>query len=202
MGVCRCSCPEPRLSTKISTIDYRPVNKVTVPIGGSMPNLAVVSSGVRGTKLFAKFDMTKGFWQLPLDVDSQELMSLNGDTMYAPTRVPQGAVDSAIDFQMQMQDVMTLMIQRNALVLVDDVIVFAHSTREFLQALKKFSLSSVTDCYQELAIPVRGRWCDQLISGDGVHHDPESVDALTALSVPYLVVPVMGYMTFSQTTRE
>ncbi|KAE8955777.1 hypothetical protein PF011_g31695 [Phytophthora fragariae] len=102
-----------------------------------MPNLAVVSSSVRGAKCFAKFDMIKGFWQLPLDVDSQELMSfMTEDTVYTPTRVPQGAVDFAIHFQMQ--DAMAPMLQRNALVWVDDVIIFAPTVEEFLQALKEF----------------------------------------------------------------
>ncbi|KAE8899253.1 hypothetical protein PF005_g27770 [Phytophthora fragariae] len=60
------------------------------------------------------------------------------DTVYTPNWVAQGAMVSAIDFQMQMQDVMALMLQRNDLVCVDDVIIFAPSVEEFLQARKEF----------------------------------------------------------------
>ncbi|KAE8972868.1 hypothetical protein PR001_g26475 [Phytophthora rubi] len=110
-----------------------------MPIAGTTPNITVVSSSVRGTKSISKFDMVKSFWQLPRDVASQELMSfMTEDTVYTPNWVAQGAMVSAIDFQMQMQDVMALMLQRNDLVCVDDVIIFAPSVEEFLQALKEF----------------------------------------------------------------
>uniref|UniRef100_H3H7X8 RNA-directed DNA polymerase n=1 Tax=Phytophthora ramorum TaxID=164328 RepID=H3H7X8_PHYRM len=181
------------------TIDYRPVNKVTVPIAGAMPNLAVVSSSVRGARCFAKFDMIKGFWQLPLDVDSQELMSfMTEDTVYTPTR-PQGAVDSAIHFQMQMQDAMAPMLQRNALVWVDDVIIFAPTVEEFLQALKEFfiilrdrrlKLSAAKSSLFQL----EALWCGKLISGSGVHHDSERVDALSALPVPSTVAELQYFV--------
>uniref|UniRef100_H3H8H0 Reverse transcriptase n=1 Tax=Phytophthora ramorum TaxID=164328 RepID=H3H8H0_PHYRM len=181
------------------TIDYRPVNKVTVPIAGAMPNLAVVSSSVRGARCFAKFDMIKGFWQLPLDVDSQELMSfMTEDTVYTPTR-PQGAVDSAIHFQMQMQDAMAPMLQRNALVWVDDVIIFAPTVEEFLQALKEFfiilrdrrlKLSAAKSSLFQLEV----LWCGKLISGSGVRHDPERVDALSALPVPSTVAELQYFV--------
>ncbi|GMF20134.1 unnamed protein product [Phytophthora fragariaefolia] len=62
------------------TTDYRPVNWMTVPIAAAVPKLAVVTGRVRGAQAMAKFDMFKGFWQLPLAEDSQEIFIL-----YAPT---------------------------------------------------------------------------------------------------------------------
>uniref|UniRef100_H3H259 RNA-directed DNA polymerase n=1 Tax=Phytophthora ramorum TaxID=164328 RepID=H3H259_PHYRM len=133
------------------TIDYRPVNKVTVPIAGAMPNLAV------------------------------------------------GAVDSAIHFQMQMQDAMAPMLQRNALVWVDDVIIFAPTVEEFLQALKEFfiilrdrrlKLSAAKSSLFQLEV----LWCGKLISGSGVRHDSERVDALSALPVPSTVAELQYFV--------
>ncbi|OWY99341.1 hypothetical protein PHMEG_00029664 [Phytophthora megakarya] len=69
------------------TIDYRTVNKLTVAIAGAMPNLAVATPTVKGAVCFAKLDMIKGFWQLPLDVDRRELIYfMTEDTVYTPTR--------------------------------------------------------------------------------------------------------------------
>lgn len=43
------------------TCDYRLLNRMTVPIAASVPNLAVVSSRVKGAKAIGKFDLFKGF---------------------------------------------------------------------------------------------------------------------------------------------
>ncbi|TYZ69491.1 hypothetical protein PybrP1_001835 [[Pythium] brassicae (nom. inval.)] len=83
--------------------------------------------------------MLKGFWQLPLHPDSQEMFSfMTEDTVYTPTRVPQGATDSALHFQAQMQSVLRSMLYQSVLVWIDDVILFARSPAEFLTALRQF----------------------------------------------------------------
>ncbi|OWZ02003.1 hypothetical protein PHMEG_00026515, partial [Phytophthora megakarya] len=121
------------------TIDYRPVNRQTIPIAGVMPSAAVVMEVLLGQKMFARFDLTQGFWQLPLHPDSQELFSfVTPDGVYTPKRVPQGAMDSALHFQAQMQTLLTPLIPHSALVWVDDVILFAPTMEEFLEVLKKF----------------------------------------------------------------
>lgn len=75
------------------TIDYRAVNQATVPIAGTMPDVAAVMSNVNGAVAMANFDMKNGFWQLPLSEESQEVLSFMTDEgVYTPTRVPQGAM--------------------------------------------------------------------------------------------------------------
>ncbi|KAF1332443.1 hypothetical protein FI667_g3535, partial [Globisporangium splendens] len=87
------------------TNDYRPINRLTIPIAGPTPNLAVATKSVKGATRFGSFDLFKGFWQMPLAQESQELFSFMAeDGIYTPTRAPQGAVDSALHFQTQMQE--------------------------------------------------------------------------------------------------
>ncbi|KAE8906315.1 hypothetical protein PF003_g10148 [Phytophthora fragariae] len=57
------------------TIDYRPVNRLTVPLAGASPNLAVVTESVRGSYGFGAFDFHRGFWQMPLHTNSREIFS-------------------------------------------------------------------------------------------------------------------------------
>ncbi|KAG6616303.1 uncharacterized protein IUM83_03561 [Phytophthora cinnamomi] len=121
------------------TIDYRPVNSVTVPIAGTMPSAAIQADAFQGKKIFARFDFTQGFWQLPLHEDSREIFSfVTPDGVYTPTRVPQGAMDSALHFQSQVQAKLAPLIPHSALVWVDDVILFAPTIAEFLQTLRTF----------------------------------------------------------------
>ncbi|KAF1323287.1 hypothetical protein FI667_g4734, partial [Globisporangium splendens] len=190
------------------TIDYRPVNKMTVPIAGAMPNLSVISAAVYGSTCFAKFDLMKGFWQLPLHPASQEIMSfMTEDTVYTPLRVPQGAVDSAIHFQMQMQAALSPMLQRNVLVWIDDIIVFAPTIEGFLHALQEFFTimrdrrfklnASKSSLFQPEVM-----WCGKLLSGAGVRHDPARVDALTALPLPTTVAELQYFVCASNWLHE
>ncbi|POM62149.1 hypothetical protein PHPALM_28729 [Phytophthora palmivora] len=104
-----------------------------------MPSAAVVMEVLLGQKVFARFDLTQGFWQLPLHPDSHELFSfVTPDGVYTPKRIPQGAMDSALHFQAQMQTLLAPLIHHSALVWVDDVILFAPTMDEFLEVLKKF----------------------------------------------------------------
>ncbi|KAG3066985.1 hypothetical protein PI125_g23755 [Phytophthora idaei] len=119
------------------TIDYRPVNRQTIPIAGVMTSTATVSEVLPGKTVFARFDLTQGFWQLPPHPDCQELFSfVTPDGVYTPKRVPQGAMDSALHFQVQMQTILAPLVPHSALVWVDDVILFVPTLDEFLVVLR------------------------------------------------------------------
>ena len=90
------------------TIDYRRLNSMTVPMAAYMPFLAVVMVNLKDAKYFAAFDFVKGFWQLPLHEDSQELLSfLMNNRVCTPSRVMQGPTDSALYFQSTMVNAAT-----------------------------------------------------------------------------------------------
>ncbi|POM59114.1 hypothetical protein PHPALM_36148, partial [Phytophthora palmivora] len=109
--------PKPGSDDYRITCDYRLLNRMTVPIAASVPNLAVVSSRVKEAKAIGKFDMFKGFWQLPPHEDSREAFSFQTDEgVFTPTRVPQGAVDSALHFQATMQKAFGDLINEHLLV--------------------------------------------------------------------------------------
>ncbi|KAE9354798.1 hypothetical protein PF008_g4350 [Phytophthora fragariae] len=86
------------------TIDNRPVNKHTVPIAGAAPNRDTITHAVEGVYAFSVFDLPiRILFQFPLAEASQDLMSfISEDTVYSPTRVPQGTMDSKVHFQNQM----------------------------------------------------------------------------------------------------
>uniref|UniRef100_H3H7U3 Reverse transcriptase n=1 Tax=Phytophthora ramorum TaxID=164328 RepID=H3H7U3_PHYRM len=170
------------------TIDYRPVNRLTTPIAGVMPSTATVMEVLLGKKVFARFDLTHGFWQLTLHPDCQELFSfVTPDGVYTPNRVPQGAMDSALHFQSQMQTLLAPLIPHSALVWVDDVILFAPTVAEFLANLK---VNMKKSSLFELEILLCGRY----FSADGVRHDPMRMDALSTLPLPATVADLQRFV--------
>ncbi|GMF48075.1 unnamed protein product [Phytophthora fragariaefolia] len=172
------------------TVDYRRLNAMTVPIAGAAPNLSVVTSSVRGSRGFASFDLHKDVWQMGLHADSQEMFSfMTPDAIYTPTRVPQGATDSALHFQNQMQFMFDPLLYNAVLIWIDDVILFAKTVEEFLQALRKFfellrEFNLKLNIMKRKLFQLQARWCGRLISGDGVAHDPQQVNTLKALPLP------------------
>ncbi|OWY96018.1 hypothetical protein PHMEG_00033823 [Phytophthora megakarya] len=101
------------------TIDYRPVNAQTVPVASRTPTQGEVIDAVRRAKFYAWFD-------------------LPGGLCFSPLRVPQGATDSALHFQAQMQTVLALMIPHNVMCSIEDILIFTKDMRLSLAALQKF----------------------------------------------------------------
>lgn len=170
---------KPGTGTYRITIDYRPVNKMTVPLAGAAPNLAVVVEAVRGAYGLGTFDFHKGCWQTLLYPSCQEVFSfVTEDGVFTPTRVPQGASDPAVHFQSQMNDVLQEMLFRNVLVWIGDVLLYAKTPKSFMENLSTFfeilrqrNLKlHVKKC---ILFARRIKWCGKLIDGEGVQHDPE-----------------------------
>ncbi|GMF38278.1 unnamed protein product [Phytophthora fragariaefolia] len=182
------------------TIDYRPVNAQTAPVAGRMPTQGEVIDAVRGAKFYARFDLPEGFWQFPLHENSQEIFSfLTPDGVFSPLRVPQGATDSALHFQAQMQTVLAPMIPRNVICWIDDILIFAKDMDSFLAALQEFfdiigghglKLHPSKSSLFESEV----KWCGRLISGDGIRHDPARVEALTTLPLPSTVAELQYFV--------
>jgi hypothetical protein len=123
------------------TINYRRVNAMTVPMAAYMPFLAVVMANLKDAMYFAAFDFVKGFWQLPLHKDSQELLSFPmNNRVCTPSRVMQGPTDSALYFQSTVVNAATeeKLLYKLLLIWIDDVLVFAKTIEKFLDGLDRF----------------------------------------------------------------
>ena len=88
------------------TVDVRAVNSQTEVTQWPMPLLEVVLDHVQGATVFFSLDFFKGYWQLPLHPDSQELFTIMGvDGMITPTRVSMGQSDAVAYCQFVAQEV-------------------------------------------------------------------------------------------------
>ncbi|GMF45514.1 unnamed protein product [Phytophthora fragariaefolia] len=169
------------------------------PDSRSNTKLLVVIAMVNGAYYFATFDLFKGFWQLLLHPDCRESFSfITNDTVYTPTRVPQGATDSPIHFQSQMHEVFRDMLYENVIIWVDDIVVFAKPAEEFIAVLRKFfsriheyglKLNAKKSCLYAREIS----WCGHIIDDDGLRHNPERVAALSSLLFPATVAGLQKY---------
>ena len=172
------------------TIDYRIINLKTEASAGYMPFQAAILERVQKAIVLATFDLIKGFWQMPLEKASQEILSflLDGKVM-TPTRVMQGHCDSALYFQSVMERCLASMMMDNLLVWIDDVLLFAKSVDEYLEKLEMFL--ALVDKHKLKLNPSKCelwkteiKWCGRIISGKGVKNDPARIEALTKIPYP------------------
>ncbi|POM68944.1 Hypothetical protein PHPALM_14828 [Phytophthora palmivora] len=172
------------------TVDYRPVNKLTVPLAGTTPNLTAVTQSVRGAYGFGQFDLFKRFWQLPLMEECQELLSfVTEDGVFTPLRVPQGASDSAMHFQLQMHECFREMLYDSVLVWIDDVLLFSTSPAEFLAKLRVFfqilrQRNLKLNAKKCTLFAPKVIWCGKVIDGEEVQHDPARLATLRKMPLP------------------
>ncbi len=57
-------------------VDYRKLNKLTVFDAEPMPRAADIYSQLGSSKYFSKFDLSKGFWQVPLSENSRKYTAM------------------------------------------------------------------------------------------------------------------------------
>ena len=111
-----------------------------------LPNIEETLQGLQGYKYFTVIDLLKGYFQLPLDPESQKHTAfVTARGCYCWTVVPMGAKNAGAYFQMQISTVVLKDLISNNIcrVYMDDIIIYA-MTREELwvnarQVIEQFS---------------------------------------------------------------
>ena len=88
-------------------IDYRNLNAATRPMLYPLPHMRQVLQGLAGNRYFARMDLRKGFYQVPVSPGAQQLTAfVTASGLYEFTRMPFGVKNGSAHFQMAMDDIM------------------------------------------------------------------------------------------------
>ncbi|KAG6574672.1 DNA/RNA polymerase [Phytophthora cinnamomi] len=172
------------------TIDTRGVNERTEAMPWPMPVLEVVLGALEGAKVFFALDWFRGYWQLPLHEDSQELFTfITHRGMYTPTRVPMGAIDAVAYCQGVVEEIFGDLLGNGILAWLDDILGYAESEDELLQLLDQvlarceaygLKLHAKKCDFFEVEV----KWCGKMVSAAGVRHCPDRVQGLVEMQPP------------------
>lgn len=112
--------------------DLTSVNDISEGNAFPLPAIDHILPELVGCKCFATLDLQKGFFQLPLDKDSQTHTAFYGprNEVYYFTRVPFGLKTAPCLFQSSMQHILRDLHGKTCIVYIDDIIVFAKDDRE------------------------------------------------------------------------
>ncbi|XP_074648994.1 uncharacterized protein LOC141904313 [Tubulanus polymorphus] len=115
--------------------DYRKVNSLTKTDCFPMPRIDDLIDKIGKAKFVSKFDLNKGYWQVPLTDRAKEISAfVTPDGLYQYKVMPFGMKNSAASFQRLMNKVAKGLVC--VIVYLDDIIVFSTDWNEHLEQLR------------------------------------------------------------------
>eukprot|EP00918_Siedleckia_nematoides_P002728 GHVU01006282.1.p1 GENE.GHVU01006282.1~~GHVU01006282.1.p1 ORF type:complete len:140 (+),score=13.10 GHVU01006282.1:49-420(+) len=100
-----------------------------------------------------------------------------------------GAACSPAWFQAQMERAFAPLLRNGMLLYIDDLLIYGRTFEELLARLKKVqeiaqAYNIRLSCKKSTFVAQEVKWCGKLISGRGITHDPERIEALNKVPIP------------------
>lgn len=168
-------------------VDLREINKVTKPIHIDGQDLRHSLLRINGSRFFATFDLTDGFWQLPLSGDVFNFWTNEG--IYRSNRVLQGARNASAHLSIALRRVFSEMMGRGLEIYVDDILIHHKDFRGFLSLLQDFfercrMFNVLLKPSKSCLIAASIKWCGHFISSEGYARDPRNLSSILELGIP------------------
>jgi hypothetical protein len=114
-------------------VDYRKLNSVT------KTDQIDLLSRLGGAKLFLKFDLYSGFWQMPLNpTDAEKTAFTTPLGLFEWINMPFGLKNAPASFQRMMDDVLhEAVLMGYCMVYMDDIVVFSRTEEEHIQHVRR-----------------------------------------------------------------
>jgi hypothetical protein len=183
-------------------IDYRELNKKTIPQNFPLPRLSDVSDMIGQNKatIFSCLDLGNAYWQTPLDPETAYKASfITHEGIFTWKRLPFGLMNSPASWQSLMADVFRHLNWKCLLVYVDDLIIMSKNFEEHLEhldmVLDRLGQAGLT------AKPAKCQWAlssvkylGNIFSEQGVEIDPDKVEAVRSYPTPKNQTEVRSFL--------
>ena len=117
--------------------DYRWVNDLIVGDAHPLPLPEDMFDKLQGHRLFSKMDLTKGFWQIPLDEASRKILAMDTPLgLYEPNSMPFGMKNAPAVFQREMQRVLKDRLYQGVMVFIDDILIYSKTAKEHAELVE------------------------------------------------------------------
>lgn len=189
-------------------IDYRKLNAQTIKDAYALPKLEDTFTALSGSKWFSVLDLKSGYYQIEMEEsDKCKTAFVCPLGFWEFNRMPQGVTNAPSTFQRLMERCMGDMNLKEALVFIDDLIIFAPTLEEHerrllkvLDRLKEFGLKlSPEKC---VFCQTSVRYLGHIVSQDGVETDPEKISTLTSWPVPKTLKELRSFLGFASYYRR
>jgi hypothetical protein len=119
-------------------IDYRQLNRVTVPDKFPVPNLSDSIFGLHGTQYSTRLDLVRGYYQLPIDEESRPYTAFSTPRNHWQfKRLSFGLRNAPAAFQREIQAVLSTFPSSKVIAYIDDILIMGSTFKEHLDLVTK-----------------------------------------------------------------
>ena len=189
-------------------VDFRQLNKITVRPAFPMPNVEEMLNTLNGAKYFSTIDLGSAYHQVELEDESKiktAFSTKNGQ--YCFKRMPFGIAAAPATFQKLMVKVLGELNWKEAVVYLDDILIFAKDKKEHLKRIEhvfsKIKESGLRINPEKCHFLVeRTKFLGYVISKDGIETDQTKIDAIRKFQNPSCVKHLRSFLGLTNYYRK
>ena len=181
-------------------INYSQLNNQTIKSCWPIASIEEIFDTLEGSAYFATIDLFWGFYQLPMDIKSQDLTAFSTPfDSFKWLRMPMGLRESPNTFQSLMEGVLMGLTWKISVPYLVDCIIFSKTAEEHLERLRE-----VFERYRMANLKVNPTKCEffrtrvpflgHIISKDVLEVDPEKVAAVRNVPIPTSPTEVKSFL--------
>jgi hypothetical protein len=179
-------------------IDYRALNKVTIPNRYPLPRIDDLLDRLQGATVFSSLDLLSGYWQIRLTPEDQAKSAFRTPFgLYEFKVMPFGLTNAPAVFMATMNDMLGDL--PFCAVYLDDILVFSKSKDEHIAHVR-----TVLERLEQNQFYVKLSKCDffkpevkylgHIVSDTGIKPDPDKIKLVTDWPVPKTVRDVRSFL--------
>ena len=189
-------------------VDFRQLNRITVRPAFPMPNVDDMLNTLNGAQYFSTIDLGNAYYQVELEEESKiktAFSTKNGQ--YCFKRMPFGIAAAPATFQELMVKVLGDLNWKEAVVYLDDILVFAKNKEEHMQRIKH-----VLEKIKEAGLRINPEKCQFLtertkflgyiVSKNGIETDQTKIDAIKKFQNPSCIKHLRSFLGLTNYYRK
>lgn len=189
-------------------VDYRALNKVTIPDAYPMPRISDLIGSIKTSRFFATLDLKAGYWQIPMEKNSIKYTAFRCFLgLYEFCVMPFGLTNAPATFQRCMDFLFGDFRFQGILCYLDDILVHATNFPKALQLVRivfeRLRKAGLTiNLNKSNFFPRKLKYLGQIVENGQIIPDPKRVEALRRIKEPQTIQDVrslLGFLGYYQT---
>lgn len=181
-------------------IDFRELNAKTAKLSYPLPNINELIESIGKAKYFSTFDLKSGFHQIELHPEDRYKTGFSSASgHYQFKRLPMGLKNAPASFQRFMNAVLAGLVGKEALIYIDDIIIFADSIEEHrekylkvMERLNKHNLKINPEKSEFLKKEIV--YLGHIVSSSGIKPNPSKIKAVENFPRPTSKKKVLEFL--------